>query len=45
MGGRIHLDRGPEGGARFTIRLPGATMMPEQADRLIAETVGARGTH
>jgi C4-dicarboxylate-specific signal transduction histidine kinase len=45
MGGRIHLDRGPEGGARFTIRLPGATMMPEQADRLIAETAGTRGGH
>ena len=42
MGGRIHLDRGAEGGARFTIRLPGATMMPERADRLIAETAGGR---
>jgi signal transduction histidine kinase len=45
MGGRIHLDRGPEGGARFTIRLPGATMMPGQADRLIAETAATRGAH
>jgi two-component system NtrC family sensor kinase len=31
MGGRIVVDRGPEGGARFTIRLPGATLAPERA--------------
>jgi two-component system, NtrC family, sensor kinase len=43
MGGRIHLDRGPEGGARFTIRLPGATLLPEQADRLITEAAALRG--
>ena len=43
MGGRIHLDRGIEGGARFTIRLPGATLQPAQADRLIAEATGTRG--
>jgi two-component system, NtrC family, sensor kinase len=43
MGGRIHLDRGMEGGARFTIRLPGATLQPDQADRLIAEASATRG--
>jgi two-component system NtrC family sensor kinase len=43
MGGRIHLDRGAEGGARFTVRLPGATIMPAQADRLIAEAAVLRG--
>ncbi len=28
IGGRILVDRGPEGGARFTIRLPGARTVP-----------------
>jgi signal transduction histidine kinase len=35
MGGRIELDSGPEGGARFTIRLPGATLEPERAAEVL----------
>ena len=31
MGGRITVDRGPEGGARFTVRLPGAAHEPALA--------------
>ena len=38
MGGRIALDRGPEGGARFTIRLPGATLEPDRAAEVLHAT-------
>ena len=41
MGGRIHVDRGPEGGARFTIRLPGATLEPARAEERFREAAGA----
>jgi two-component system NtrC family sensor kinase len=34
MGGRITVDRGPEGGARFTIRLPGALESERAAEVL-----------
>ena len=43
IGGRIHLDRGNEGGARFTLRLPGATLVPERVQELIGESTSARG--
>jgi hypothetical protein len=42
MGGRIHLDRGVEGGARFSIRLPGATPVPEQADSRLSDAAVTR---
>jgi C4-dicarboxylate-specific signal transduction histidine kinase len=35
MGGRIEADRSPEGGARFTIRLPGATLDPVHAAEIL----------
>jgi two-component system, NtrC family, sensor kinase len=39
MGGRITLDSGPEGGARFTVRLPGAA--PESARAAAALAAGS----
>jgi C4-dicarboxylate-specific signal transduction histidine kinase len=38
MGGRITVDRADEGGARFTNRLPGATLEPEQAAEVLSST-------
>lgn len=35
MGGRITVDGAPEGGARFTIRLPGGTLEPERAAEVL----------
>jgi two-component system NtrC family sensor kinase len=35
MGGRITVDSGPAGGARFTIRLPGDTLEPERAAEVL----------
>jgi signal transduction histidine kinase len=35
LGGRITLDRADEGGARFTIRLPGATIEPGRAAEVL----------
>jgi signal transduction histidine kinase len=43
MGGGIQVDSGPAGGARFTIRLPGATLLADDADRLIGDSVGTGG--
>ena len=42
MGGRIHVDRGVEGGARFTIRLPRAAPAVAGVDGLVGQAAEMR---
>jgi signal transduction histidine kinase len=42
MGGRIHLDRGVEGGARFTIRLPRAAAGVDVVESLLGQAADMR---